>query len=398
MKNYCLHSLLLILSYIIPKKKNLIIFGAGDAKQFQGNPKYIYQYLRVNQCKSLEFYWSAKSKMQQQFLADMNAPFIDPYSISGFFKILRAQYMVIEKSTFDVYYTKMIFGRFNFIQTWHGTPLKHIGVDKNNVTSNGDNFLTNRHYVYKFLKKIKFFTRQKFKLITAPSEEIKILFQEVFENNNVMVTGYPRNDIIFNPNLALNDYGQSLKMNDYNKVILFAPTFRDDTDTLSPLSYNLSQFNKQLSEKNYLLVVKKHPWQKNFQIPPNLSNIIDISSNVDDIQELYPHVDLLVNDYSSAFFDFMLSKKPVIFYPYDLDNYLKNCRGIYLDYYKDLPGPFAKTEPELFQLIFSMEEWQNNTDYQTKYDQLLRRYNQYIDGRSSERVLKLLFPDFTLSS
>src|SRR5690606_19878170 len=125
MKNYCLHSLLLILSYIIPKKKNLIIFGAGDAKQFQGNPKYIYQYLRVNQCKSLESYWSAKSKMQQQFLADMNAPFIDPYSISGFFKILRAQYMVIEKSTFDVYYTKMIFGRFNFIQTWHGTPLKH---------------------------------------------------------------------------------------------------------------------------------------------------------------------------------------------------------------------------------------------------------------------------------
>jgi len=80
-----------------------------------------------------------------------------------------------------------------------------------------------------------------------------------------------------------------------------------------------------------------------------------------------------------------------------LDSYLKNCRGLYLDYYKDLPGPFAQTEAELFALILSVEEWQSNTDYLTKYEQLLRRYNQYIDGHSSERVLNLLFPDIILS-
>lgn len=384
MKNYFFHALLLLLSYIIPKKKNLIIFGAGDAKQFQGNPKYIYQFLRLTQPQAITYFWSAKSKKQQEFLESIQAPFIDPYTVSGFFKILRAKYMVIEKSTFDVYYTKMIFGRFNFIQTWHGTPLKHIGVDKNNSG-------------YKFLKRIRFFTRQKFKIITAPSEEIKTLFQNVFENKNVVVTGYARNDVIFNPALAVNDYGRILNLKTYTKTILFAPTFRDDNDTLSPLSDDLTKFNGDLKERNYLLLVKKHPWQKNFHIPKNLSHIIDVSGKVDDIQELYPHVDVLINDYSSAFFDFMLSKKPVIFYPYDLENYLKNCRGMYLDYYKDLPGPFAQNEPELFSLILSVEEWQNDAAYQAKYDQLLCRYNLYRDGHSSERILKLLFPDFEVS-
>ncbi|HET8574538.1 MAG TPA: CDP-glycerol glycerophosphotransferase family protein [Edaphocola sp.] len=393
MKNLLVQSLLLILSYIIPKKKNLIIFGAGDAKQFQGNPKYIYQFLRSNPYKTISYFWSAKSKKQQDFLKKINAPFIDPYTLSGFFKILRAQYMVIEKSTFDVYYTKMIFGRFNFIQTWHGTPLKHIGIDKDNSAS-GPAVLTDKNNSgYKFLKRIKFFTRQKFKLITAPSEEIKTLFQNVFENRNVAVTGYARNDVIFNPALAVSDYGRILNLKAYAKTILFAPTFRDDTDTLSPLSDSLMEFNRDLKQKNYLFLVKKHPWQKNFHIPENLSHIIDVSGEIDDIQELYPHVDILINDYSSAFFDFMLSKKPVIFYPYDLENYLENCRGMYLDYYKDLPGPFAQNEPELFSLIFSVEEWQNDTAYQARYDHLLRRYNLYIDGHSSERVLKLLFPD-----
>src|SRR5699024_5687039 len=118
-----------ILSYLIPRKKNLIVCGGGDAGQFQGNPKYILLYLLKSKNKDLEFYWSSKSKEQRKKLKSLSIPFINPYSLKGFFIILRAKYLFIEKSSFDVYYSRSIFGRFNFIQTWHGTPLKKIGID-----------------------------------------------------------------------------------------------------------------------------------------------------------------------------------------------------------------------------------------------------------------------------
>lgn len=394
MKNYFIHLLLFVLSYIVPKKKNLIILGSGDGKQFQGNPKYMAIFLsRINDCK-IEYYWSVKSKKQQQQVKLCSLPFINPYSLKGFWKILRAQYQIIEKSSFDTYYLKSIFGNFNFIQTCHGSPQKKFGVDaigQNSslpLTSNQDSML------YKLMKKLRFFSRHKYKLILSPSPYVETIYKRAFENNRTFVTGYPRNDVFFDLSLAVEDYFNQFQLGKFEKVILYAPTFRDNQDSLRPLSADLDRYNEELKNKNYLLLVKKHPWQKSFSIPEGLSNILDLSNKVDDIQELLPRIDLLITDYSGTVFDFMLTNKPVIFYPYDLENYLKNCRGLYLDYYKDLPGPFAHNESELFQLIFTVDEWEKEPAYRQKYKALLDRFNQFQDGHSSERLLNLLYPDF----
>src|SRR5699024_8307233 len=177
------------------------------------------------------------------------------------------------------------------------------------------------------------------------------------------------------------------------KVVLYAPTFRDHKNAVRPLSDDLYSYNKRLAVDNILLLVKKHPWQHTFKIPDALSNIRDISDEVDDIQELYPHVDVLVTDYSSAFFDFMLTNRPIIFYPYDLEEYLKQCRGLYYDYYEELQGPFAKTEAELFELIFTVDDWCKEPQYVDRYQKVLKKYNQFQDGNSSKRVLHYLYPE-----
>ncbi len=389
MKNYFIHIPLFILSYLIPKKNSLILFGAGDAKQFQGNPKYMYQYLRYIHTKKIAYYWSAKSKSQREFLESIDAPYINPYSLNGFFKILRAKYLVIEKSSYDVYYIPIILGRFNFIQTWHGTPLKQIGIDRTTF----ENVEVKDTRMVRLLKKFKFFSRQKYKLILSPSEEIGNIFKRAFENPKVKLTGYPRNDVLYNSSLVVINYRNQLDLNQYKKILLYAPTFRDDNALLSPFSKDLASFNKMLKEKNYLLLIKKHPWQKSLSVPSHLSHIKDVSSIVDDIQELFPYIDVLVNDYSSTFFDFMLTKKPIVFYSYDLEEYLKNCRGMYFNYYQELPGPFASNEEELFQLLFSIEEWSKDEEYLKRYRKFLDRFNHYQDGKASQRVFELLFPD-----
>src|SRR5699024_10824856 len=117
MKNKVLFSLLFLLSYFFPKKKNLLIFGGGDGKQFQGNSKYLLLFLMKNNVEGLEYYWSSKTTKQQENLKLLKIPFINHYSWKGFFKLLRAKYMFIEKSSYDTYYSRSIFGRFNFIQT-----------------------------------------------------------------------------------------------------------------------------------------------------------------------------------------------------------------------------------------------------------------------------------------
>lgn len=397
MKNYLLFLLLFILSYVIPKKKQLLLFGAGDSKQFQGNPKYLLLYLNKKKIENFEYYWSAKSKKQQTELKKWNIPFIDPYTLKGFWKILRAEYLFIEKSSYDVYYTKNIFGRFNFIQTWHGSPLKKIGVDAKDHIKNDPLKISEESRVYRFLKKIKFFSRQKFKLILATSSEVKTIYQRAFENNAVAITGYPRNDVFFNPELLLNDYKKDFSLNGYTKIILYAPTFRDNSAVISPFPEDLSGYNERLKENNYLFLVKKHPWQQNLKVDSSLSNIIDLSEKVDDIHELLPFVDVLVTDYSGIFFDFILTGKPVIYYSYDLEEYLNKCRGLYFNYQEFLPGPFAFNESELFHHLFTIDTWSNTSEYIHKYTALLNCYNDYTDGDFSKRTLEFLYPGIILN-
>src|SRR5690606_3485094 len=111
----------------------------------------------------------------------------------------------------------------------------------------------------------------------------------------------------------------------------------------------LRKFNEYLHKNNILLVIKRHPFDKtHFQ---SLSNIKDYSDNIVDVQELLVCTDILITDYSSVFFDFSLTNRPIIFYAYDYNEYLENCRGMYFDYYKEMLGPFARNESELLHLI-----------------------------------------------
>src|SRR5699024_7747195 len=285
-----------------------------------------------------------------------------------------------------------IFGRFNFIQTWHGTPLKKIGIDAQGQNSSLPFSSKQDSVIYKSLKKLHFFSRQKFKLITAPSKITNKILKRTLKNSNILMTDYPRNDILYNPKLSIKNYKKELNLDIYKRIILYAPTFRDNHAEAKPFPHHLEHYNRVLKEKKYLFLVKKHPWQKNLIIQEHLSHIKDVSDQVEDIQELLCHTDILVTDFSSCFFDFMLTEKPVVFYPYDFENYIKHCRGLYLNYFNDLPGPFAKTEKELFELIFSVEKLENQNAYKSNYNSLVNQYNTFQDGRSSQRILENLFP------
>ena len=370
------------LSYFVPKNTKLVVCGSGDGRLFNGNPKYVLMYLHTSN-SDIQYCWSTKNKEIYDRLNAKNIPVVLTNSFKGFFTLLRAKYFIIEKSSLDVTYTKTILGRFSYVQSNHGTPLKKVGDDAITIIKNP--------IIDRLMKKYKIYSKLRYKYFLSASTEVDKIVLSAFGNKNIVTLGYPRNDSFFNKELLFFDYSKKFNLNDYSKVFFYVPTFRDNYTSVKPFTNLIDDLNKYLSANNQILLVKKHPSERVLNIPNNLSNIKDISFDVDDIQEILPFIDVMITDYSSTFFDFVLTGKPVIYYAYDYEEYLKTCRGMYYNYYTELPGPFAKNEEELSNLIKNIDSWSKDENYKDKYEKLVNKFNKYKDGDSSKRLINLLF-------
>ena len=209
----------------------------------------------------------------------------------------------------------------------------------------------------------------------------------MFGSPNNCITGYPRNDIFFGEIFDRQAYKQMLGLADYEKLILYAPTFRDH-GTFEPFSTHMwRQIDQLMKDRKSLFIVKKHPGDRKLTVPSDLDNVIDMTTAIGDVQELLAASDTLITDYSTIVTDYGLSGNPVIFYTFDLDLYQANSRPLTDDFHTVLPGPFAHDEGELYALI-SDEGWFNDPDYQAKYSRFVSHYHTYRDSQSCQRVLE----------
>jgi len=369
-------------SYIIPKNKKLILLGSSHGLHFSGNTKYLYLYLIKNEKNN--FYWVTSNKEIYHELKLKKYPVLYFFSLKAFLYILRARYLVVENGAKDIVNVTLLNGRFNIIQTWHGTPLKKIAFDSFNVKNKS---LYNKIFLYFYKKEVELY-----KIILACSvSSAKNLQSALLNNKNVKVLGYSRNDIFINKSLSYINYKQKLNLYKYDKIILYAPTFRDNKNILIPFSDKfLIQLNNFLKENNYILLIRAHPLAGNEFKISNLDYIKNITKSVDDVQEILIYTDILIADYSSLIFDYSLSDRPIIFYSYDYDEYISNSREIYYDYFQEFPGPFAKNEKELLILIKNVEQWFNDVQYKEKYKVFRNKFHQFQDGKSCERLYKFI--------
>jgi len=393
--------LLIFLSYFIPKKNNSILLGAGDGTGFKGNPKYVYLYL-LNNPGLLQPCWITGNKTLLLDLKRRNLPGVYKYSIAGFLAILRSRFLFIEIMPKDIIYAGFFsIGRFNYIQTFHGMPLKKIGHDANHDYKGMARVnLMHIDIIDKFASMIKSKLKlsllyKGYKLITASSDECRDIYIHAFRNNKVMALGFARNDIFFDSSLMLNNFIEILGLRGYKKIYSFIPTFRDVKTSINPFPEELlKKINAYMVKTDSIFLIKKHPYDRTLIVDSGYSHIRDVSLSVEDVMELLAITDVLITDYSSVFFDFALTGKPIIYYSYDLEDYLSICRGMYYDYFNDLPGPFASNHNELFKLITEIEKWFTRKDYREKYNAFTVRFNKYRDGNSSMRLINFITGSF----
>lgn len=361
-----------------PTKDNWIIFESFLGKNYSDSPKYIYEYLAKNHPGKYKFIWiiNKKTKIPYRHIG------VKRFSLRYYYYMARCKYYV-----FNSRQPLWLIKREGtvFLQTWHGTPLKKLVFDIDDISSASPKY---KQQVYK--------QSRGWDYLIAPNAFSSETFRRCFMYDNEMLeTGYPRNDILHAPNKK--EIAEKIKdrigVPRDKKVILYAPTWRDDEyygkgQYKFELFLNLDRMREELSDE-YVILLRTHYFIADSLDLSELAGFAFNVSKYDDISELYLISDILITDYSSVFFDYANLRRPMLFFTYDLEKYRDILRGFYLDIEREVPGPLLYTTEEVIDAIDNIDRI--SKEYEQRYDEFYQRFCIWEDGHASEKVIKLVF-------
>lgn len=331
-----------------PIKNKTILYEVRDGTSFTDSPRSLFNYMiKKENYKDFEHVIVYDNNHLDAFPLSYlekfsNVKLVERDTFEYMDWLLSANYLVTN-STFRSLFLKK--DDQVYINTWHGTPLKHMGdayeYDPMNAANVRRNFLLTDY-------------------LLSPNEYTTRIFLEDYKLNGVwqgkiLENGLPRNDLqqydsrecIINKLLR-----DGLKIDPEKKNIVYMPTWTgtdvNDAKDVSKQLNSLLQIiiNRLGTDINFLIkvhpflfdTVKKDEHLKKYLIPNNY-----------DSNEIFKITDCLITDFSSVFFDFLVTNRPIIFYNWNAEIYNQN-RGNYLSD-DQLPGPSAKNIQELLDYM-----------------------------------------------
>lgn len=374
-----------ITATVFSVRKDVVLFESFNGKLPSDNPYAIYQEL-VKQTDKANLYWGIKKvhiKEAKQQFPDLNL--VPRFSVKWLWLTTRANFWVFNsrmpnwlKKNKDTIY----------IQTWHGTPLKKLGADIQEVAMPGND---TEKYKNNFI-----FEASRWDYLIAPNQYSEDIFKRAFQfKNTFLEIGYPRNDELVNNknNQKLQDGLKEKIIGKKNgRVILYAPTWRDDYFIKKGsykfyMPFSLEKMVKCLGQDD-TLIIRPHYL---------VGDSIDIKGYEDRVKvcmdeainDLYLISDLLITDYSSVMFDFAILQRPMLFYPYDMAHYKEKLRGFYLDY-NEVPGPIAEDEEKLYEFIRNFVSQGQFSGYDRKKERFEQLFCSWESGEASQKITNLI--------
>lgn len=322
----------------------------------------------------LKLYWGVTDKSVQ--LPEGGEPIVI-YTREWFEMLSRAEYLVN-----DIYFFSWFVKRpyQTYLQTWHGTPLKKIGrsywEDRNREPVWIDR-MDRQAAGWDYLVTPNSFCTEKF------TEEFRY-------NGTVLEVGYPRNDVLALPPAGLIDeVKKTLSIGSNKKVVLYAPTWRDSQSAKAWVAeivtfIDLQKLTQDLGD-DYVVLVRGHGHNARAGSTVGSSgSVIDVTF-YPEINDLYLIADLAITDYSSVMFDFAVTRKPMLFFAPDLQEYAEGVRGFYMDYESTVPGPVVFEADEVAGAITDLIG--SDTSDNPQYQNFVERFCSNDDGHAASRVV-----------
>jgi len=340
-KNYLLLDALFLVYAIFDKlltKNNTILFVFTKDEKFVDNSMYLFKYMHEKNNEDIQLFIYNKV-LYEQLKKEYPDKLLYAYSKKGFLAFLKSKTVILstglDKLLFNPYYLNP--KQKTIIQLWHGSLFKRLGFQ-----------------VADWNKKKNKKELQRFSKFIACSTLEQFMIASCFDMNvdDIWITDYPRNDNLLEPTKDLTQEFPYLK----HKTILYAPTWREegrDTKFFPFEDVDLLEIQKFLELNDAYLLIRGHKEEVDrINDTYNLSlgetnRIIPADQSVfPKGDELLPFVDILITDYSGIYNDFLLLNRPVIFIPYDIEDY-STYRGVLFDYDKFTAGPKVYKQKEL---------------------------------------------------
>lgn len=363
-----------LLCKVCKVKSQKITFASYRATRLEDNLKYTYEELQKSG-SDLQYYFLFKKYRSTiagkwEYILHM---------IKACYHLATSRYFIIDDYYLPVYLIKPR-EETEIIQLWHAAgAFKKFGYSITGKPGGPSTSYLNVVPVHGNYSKV-----------IVSGRYVIPFFSEAFNmaSSQIYPLGLPRTDLLFDQEahvlIKKQFYHKYPQMKD-KKKILYAPTFRGKSHYQEAYHcpINLERLMKEIGE-DYSLIIHLHPYMNNNIIVSDQFKS-DILTKTEDfsINELMIISDLLITDYSSVIFEYSLLKKPMLFYCYDLEDYMEE-RDFYLNYEADLPGPLAKTTDEIIHWVVHSEK---NIDDVERFS---RRFFDEQDGRASRRVASLL--------
>lgn len=366
------YSLLYPLMRLLPLESKTVMFESLWGAYLNDNPKSIYDYWKKNY-PNYKFVWSFKDLATPD---EAGIVAVRKFSFKYWYYLARAKYF-IENTNFPNQYAKRK-GQIE-VQTLHGTFMKTMGFDEPQFRKGSAKTQRN------FMKR-----NARWDYLISPSEYMDEIATHAFDyHKEILQVGFPRNDILISKNKKpyIDELKKKMRLPDNKKIILYAPTFRQNG--VVDLELDIEKLQKSLSN-DYVLLVRLHYLVANAIDLHQFSGFAIDMSAYESIEELYLVSDVLITDYSSVMFDYGYLQRPMIFFTYDLNWYLdSHNRGVYLDYVHTVPGPVLKTTNQIVNQLLHFDELKMRY-----HDQLIDFYNRFClygrDGKAAEHTVQTL--------
>ncbi|MBQ8431573.1 MAG: CDP-glycerol glycerophosphotransferase family protein [Clostridia bacterium] len=394
--SYAKQILSLTVQKMIPVRKNVFVFTSFHG-HYSDSPKYISQKIH-ELCDDIKIVWLLDDKWMSApppYVVCKRNKGLDNLLYRGMAHVIvdnvygQKEFSQAGKYKFD----KMIFSLVSFLKkkhgqyvftTWHGTPLKRMGRDQIGNT-------------------VVDFSCPNTTMVLGNQFTLDIMHKLCFEKVPMKLLGTPRNDLLCSKSVPTNAIKEALDLPVDKKVILYAPTFRNDGKDVEGKNIHRSGLN-QLKEMDFeqlfrtlsakfggewVLVCRFHYHVESMVDWESLSKQYHgriINGNLhDDMAEYLACTDVLITDASSSMFDYMLTHKPCFLYFPDLDHYKDVERGFYCDI-ATLPFPIATDFKALIDQIDGFRE----ETYTEGVRSLIKNFGYVDDENSSERVAKYI--------
>lgn len=383
-------------SYLaIPIRNNYVFYEAFSGLGILDNPRAIFMQLLED--PSFEYFthiWSiADMDMAKDNLKEFedlpNVKFVKRES-EEYYRYLASSKYLISNSTFGYFFTKR--PEQIYINTWHGVPTKYMGYEHTaerveNARGPARNFLSADY------------------LISANEFMTEIMYRRAYKmdglyKGKILEVGYPRSDLLINADIdKVYKKIQDAGLRTDKKIILYAPTWKGQL--YNQLEYDVNEFKEtvrkfsdNIDKSEYRIYLRVHYFlYKILADDPELKEIL-VPFTID-TNELLSVVDILISDYSSIFFDFLTTKRPMIFYVPDLKDY-ESGRGLYVPV-DTLPGLVSSSLDEVASSLDAI--CKNRDEYIEFYTPMWEEmagwciYND--DGMSTKRLINIIFKDYT---